>query len=440
MAAQLFLLGYLPYKDFFYPYPPLGLEVLSLFFAIAGVGIDKARYVVFLSILLCGAFLYFFTKKAFNEAIAKLALLIFVADGLIFYFSRSFVLEPICIAMIMLSLLSFLKGNVVVAGGLIGLACGVKQSSVIILLVFISTLVLYKRWRDLALFSISSAASFLLILLPFLIIDPSNLQRQLFANVIIESQRHDLLGHLKTLAYQMMKFSGFTFVAGISGCFLMISSCFAKKKNKKLEDIGFWELFIISWILLSILIFSLAKFVCVWDHTLILLEPPLCICGGVFIYSLVGRRNVLDSRKKALLLLLLVLFVFMLFIDFYQCFMVQNQLPAEVGSYIEKNTTPNDEVLSVTSIFTFFAHRKPACLIVSGITSIPDKPALRECIIQRLEEGRIRYIVLMPGNEKLLGSEVINWMKENTTVEKKWENRYMQVTLYRNKLCDTVKQ
>jgi len=202
-TAQLALQGYLPYRDFFTPMPPVAIYlyaiVLKVFYHPWGgpTGLMALRYVS-VAYGMITVLLTFFTGRVIGgKWTGLLAAVIVAVDGIVVAQDRRAMLEAANNMFSILAMLCYLsamyraktgpgwrKGRVpllvVGAGVSSGLALLVKGTAIVLPLIIALAAGLRRRWRECLWFAVSLFASYLLCSCVFLVVCPVDYIKQTY--------------------------------------------------------------------------------------------------------------------------------------------------------------------------------------------------------------------------------------------------------------------
>ncbi len=197
-TAQLWLQGYLPYRDFFATLPPLGIYLLAGVLRLvyvpwgSGVGLMATRYASVLYGLLTVGVVYTLGRKLSSRAVGLAAAGLLATDGMVLGMDRLAMLEPPLNLFSALSILAYLSAfeqsaadtrgqrAALLAGGLAALAALAKAPGMLVTLTLLSISVLRRRWREAALVAGAFGLTWLALSAYFLVRCPEDFVKQVY--------------------------------------------------------------------------------------------------------------------------------------------------------------------------------------------------------------------------------------------------------------------
>jgi len=166
--------GFLPYRDFFYPYPPLFLYALTVFSYLPLPSWSSALPLV-IGDAMTVVPLYLIARELGGERAALLASLVFVASPLNLYYVDYLWLNPsLTTLFLMTSVYLLIKRLYGLSAAALALSFGFKQTALVALPVIVLVLGM-KRSKAVALrYFAYSAAGCILVSIPFIALSPAN--------------------------------------------------------------------------------------------------------------------------------------------------------------------------------------------------------------------------------------------------------------------------
>ncbi len=197
-TAQLWLQGYLPYRDFFATLPPVGIYLLAGVLRLvyvpwgSGMGLMATRYASVAYGLLSVGVVYALGRELSGKAVGLAAAGLLATDGMVLGMDRLAMLEPPLNLFSALAMLAYLaaferpakdiKGQRAgaLAGVLAALAALAKAPGMVVVFSLLSISVLRRRWREAVFIAGGFALACLALSAYFLLRCPADFVKQVY--------------------------------------------------------------------------------------------------------------------------------------------------------------------------------------------------------------------------------------------------------------------
>ncbi len=379
-TAQLWLQGYLPYRDFFATLPPVGIYLLAGVLRLfsepwgTGLGLMATRYASVLHGLLTIALVYWLGHKLSGQAAGVTAAGLLAVDGMVAGMDRLAMLEPPLNLFSALAILAYLPTfeplpdgrsrhrHLALAGSLAALAALAKTPGVVVVLALITVSLLRFRLREAITIATSFALAWVVLSAYFLVRCPSDFLKQVYLFQLVRPP-DGVVNRLARL-HQIWSYdqAWFTLRLGVVG-----GLCVSLLTIWRREARPWWV--IIAWAGFSLLLIVANS--SYYPQYYVQWAVPLCLLGGGL---LDGRLGLIWPRwahfrgfGSGVILLLGIVSVGMLggrIVRQYRGILRMvdhtDSTYVQVAQYIQANSSPDAQVLVFEPNYTFLSSRAPA--------------------------------------------------------------------------------
>ena len=171
-SVSAFLSGRTLYRDFYYAYPPLFIYVLSLFYML-GPWWSAALPLVLADVLTVIP-VYLIANKLYDENRALMAAVAFaICPVNLFYVDYLWLNPSLTTLFLMISVYLFLINKTNLSALSLAVSTGFKQTSLLAAPIMVVDLLRTRKRREAAVFSLIYLVSFLLISMPYIVMEPN---------------------------------------------------------------------------------------------------------------------------------------------------------------------------------------------------------------------------------------------------------------------------
>ncbi len=379
-TAQLWLQGYLPYRDFFATLPPLGIYLLAAVLRLvyepwgSGIGLMATRYASVLYGLLTVGVVYALGRKLSGRAVGLTAAGLLATDGMVLGMDRLAMLEPPLNLFSALAILVYLAGSErpadeikgqragALAGGLAALAALAKAPGMLVVLTLLSISVLRRRWRE----AVFVAGGFGLVWLAlssyFLLRCPEDFVKQVYFFQLLRPA-DGVVNRLARL-YQIWHYdqAWLTVRLGILG-----GLCVGLLTIWRRQARSWWV--VLTWAGYSLLLIVVNS--SYYPQYYVQLAVPLCLLGGGLLdarlWAIRSDRTRVSSLTVGRWILIVVLVLGLLRGQIVAQYKAIKEAVAGVEStyvviadYIRRHSSPDAPILAFEPNYTFLSSRAPA--------------------------------------------------------------------------------
>jgi hypothetical protein len=379
-TAQLWLQGYLPYRDFFATLPPLGIYLLAGVLRLvyvpwgSGTGLMATRYASVLYGLLTVGAVYALGRKLSGRAVGLAAAGLLATDGMVLGMDRLAMLEPPLNLFSALAILAYLtafersaddiKGQRTgaLAGGLAALAALAKAPGALVILTLLSISVLRRRWREAVFVAGSFGLAWLALSAYFLVQCPEDFVKQVYFFQLLRPA-DGVVNRLARL-YQIWHYeqAWLTVRLGILG-----GLCIGLFTIGRRQARSWWV--VMAWAGYSLLLILANS--SYYPQYYVQWAIPLCLLGGGLLDARLLAIRSDGTKVKSLTLgrwmLIAVVVLGLLGGQIVSQYRAIEQAVAGVEStylrvadYIRRHSSPDAMVLAFEPNYTFLSSRAPA--------------------------------------------------------------------------------
>lgn len=388
-TAQLALQGYLPYRDFFTPMPPLAIYlfmiVLRIFYHPWGspTGLMALRYVSVAYGLITVLLTFFTANLIGGRKSGLLAAAIVAVDGIVVAQDRRAMLESLTNLFSLMAIFCYLRALcmpsaednwrqsssflVLLAGFFCALALLSKGTAIVPPIVIALAILIQRRWREGWRFLVSFLGSYVLCAGFFLITCPTDYIKQMYLFHMLrpwDGTAHPLARVAEIWNYPWSWVTVRFSLTGIAMTFLA---------GRKVRHRRRW-LLVLAWAMLVLLLLLSSR--TYWATYFSQLAVPLAILGGFLLneeldHNLAGPLERLPITSQRLWLLLqIAAFVTLLGVGFPRLLLqfsttkvaLEQIKPAyvEISSYIREHLPADIPILAFETNYTFLSSHPPA--------------------------------------------------------------------------------
>ncbi len=384
-AAILYIQGYAPYKDFFFAHPPLILYVLNVLYRFSGPNLGAGRMFSAVLSTLTVIVTYFIGRTSGSPITGYIASAFVAFDGYTIYNSRKLMLEPAMTFFTCLSYLAFLCSIMqkeqrtkdwltLLSGIVMGLSISSKLAAVFNWAPLFIFQILRRDKRALSLFLLSSIASVIILLIPFLASAPGEVLKQILVFQVLRpadgTPKDERLGWMTSHEPDHIIVNlGILSLVIMALMYLLQRYLHIRRGTPRSTSDAHLALPVL-WALSVLFMFLNTK--SFYGHYIEQIIPPFALLIGNLatevpkaISSLKKTRRALGTASKVILVLGLAAAVA------FQLTIVSSQrVPAWedgwhrwIANELAKFTGREDKILTFEPLFTFMAERKPAGLM-----------------------------------------------------------------------------
>lgn len=257
-TAQLWLQGYLPYRDFFATLPPVGIYLLASVLRLvyvpwgSGLGLMATRYASVLYGLATVALVYRLGRRLGGETTGLVAAGVLAVDAMVIGVDRLAMLEPPLNLFSVLAVSSYLsafergpgeregRGWGAATGVLCALAALSKTPALLVMFALVSISLLRRRWQEVVVMAVGFALAWTALSAPFLLRCPDQFLRQVYFFQLLRPA--DGVLNRMTRFYQIWHYAGAwtTVRLGVAG-----SLCVVLIAARRSEARGWW--IVLAW-------------------------------------------------------------------------------------------------------------------------------------------------------------------------------------------------
>jgi len=385
-TAQLWLQGYLPYRDFFATLPPVGIYLLAGVLRLvdvpwgSGLGLMATRYVSVLYGLITVALVYLLGRKLSGRAVGLAAASLLAVDGMVLGMDRLALLEPPLNLFSVLAVLAYLsvfergpddgqgRRMAVLAGVLAALASLAKTPGVVVIVALLTVSLLRRRFREAVTIAVSFALAWLVLSAHFLLRCPGDFLKQVYFFQLLRPA--DGVVHRLARLYHIWHYgqAWSTVRFGLLG-----GLCISLLAIWRREARPWW--IVLVWAGYSLLLIVANS--SYYPQYYVQLAVPLCLLGGGLLDMRIGPiwRSTADFRSwpnfgsltlgGCILMTILAIGVLRGHIvhqyqDIMQRLGHTDATYAQVADYIQQNSSPDAQILVFEPNYTFLSSRPPA--------------------------------------------------------------------------------
>jgi len=384
-AAILYIQGYTPYKDFFFTHPPLILYVLNVLYRFSGPNLGAGRMFSAVLSTLTVIIIYFIGRTSGSPITGYIASAFVAFDGYTIYNSRKLMLEPAMTFFTCLSYLAFLYSIMqkeqrmkdwltLLSGVIMGLSISAKLAAVFNWVPLFIFHVLRRDKRALSLFLLSSIASVIILLIPFLAPAPGEVLKQILVFQVLRpadgTPRDERLGWMTSHEPDMIIVNlGILSLVIMASTYLLQRYLHIRRGTHDSTSEAHVALPIL-WALSVLFMFLNTK--SFYGHYIEQIIPPFALLIGNLatevpkvVSSPKGTRRTLGIALKVIMTLGLTAAVaFQLTIMNSQRVPTwENGWPRWIANELTNFTGRQDKILTFEPLFTFMAERTPAGLM-----------------------------------------------------------------------------
>jgi 4-amino-4-deoxy-L-arabinose transferase-like glycosyltransferase len=379
-TAQLWLQGYLPYRDFFATLPPVGIYLLAGVLRLvfepwgSGLGLMTTRYASVLYGLLTIALVYLLGLRLSGQAAGVIAAGLLAVDGMVAGIDRLAMLEPPLNLFSVLAMLAYVPPSgplrdrrprhwqLALAGSLAAVAALAKTPGVVVVLALITVSLLRAQLREAITIAVGFALAWLVLSAYFLVRCPNDYLRQVYLFQLIRPPDGVVSRLARLLLIWNYDQTWFTLRLGILG-----GLCIGLLTVWRRDARPWWA--IIAWAGFSLLLIVANS--SYYPQYYVQWAVPLCLLGGGLLDSRMGLLWPPWARPRGIgpgmMLLLGIVFVGILgghAVRQYQSIMHTvehtDSTYARVAQYIQESSSPDAQVLVFEPNYTLLSSRTPA--------------------------------------------------------------------------------
>jgi len=389
-TAQLALQGYLPYRDFFTPMPPVAIYLFAIVLRVfyhpwgSATGLMALRYASVAYGLITVLLTYFAGKTVGGKWSGLLAAAIIAVDGIVVAQDRRAMLEAPVNMFSLLAILCYLHALrhteteyrsygeklrflIVGSGVFCALALLTKGTALIPPLVIMAAIFVRRRWREGLWFAASFIGTFLLCALVFLVACPVEYTKQMYFFHMLRPWGGTVHPLARLAEIWNYSWSWATVRLALGGAAVTVLA------GRKMRNRGLF-LFVLAWAgLLLLLLLGSRTY---WATYFSQLALPLSILGGLLLSGELDHSapSLLDCLpipsqwswpllQTLLLAMLLVLGHSRLRLQYHTTKDALEQTKpvyVEIRSYINRHLPPNVPILAFETNYTFLSSHPPA--------------------------------------------------------------------------------
>jgi len=257
-TAQLWLQGYMPYRDFFATLPPVGIYLLASVLRLvyvpwgSGLGLMATRYASVVYGLTTIALVYRLGRRLGGTMTGLVAAAVLAVDAMVIGVDRLAMLEPplnlFSVLAVSTYVFAFEKGpgerQGLGWGGATGVLCALaalsKTPALTVMLALVTISLLRRRWQEVVVMAVGFALAWTALSAPFLLRCPDQFLRQVYLFQLLRPA--DGVLNRMTRFYQLWHSTGAwtTVRLGVAG-----SLCVVLVAARRIEAGGWW--IVVAW-------------------------------------------------------------------------------------------------------------------------------------------------------------------------------------------------